>query len=133
MENLEIEATEFTPEISLNATTRVFSFTGVSRPENVISYYQPVIDWLSKYEKEYLSKIEEAYSAIPLKIIFQFSYFNSSSSKMILQILEFFGAQRDKGMNVEVVYYYDDGDDQMQEDGEELSETLGIPFEFIKV
>jgi len=104
----------------------------VSRPENVIAFYQPVVDWLSIYEKEVLSKVEEAYSAIPLKMIFQFSYFNSSSSKMILQILEFFVVQKEKGINVHVDYYYDDGDDQMQEDGEELSEMLGIPFNFIK-
>jgi hypothetical protein len=133
MENLVIEETEFTPAISLNAETRIFSFTGVSRPENVLSFYQPVFDWLSVYEKEVLSKIEEAFNAVPLKMIFHFSYFNSSSSKMILQILEFFVVQREKGINVEVDYYYDDGDDQMEEDGEELSEVMGIPFNFIKI
>jgi hypothetical protein len=131
MENLIIEETEFTPDIFFNTDNQTFVLKGVSRPENVQEFYNPAIKWLDDYEKEILSAID-APAKMQLKITFHFSYFNSSSSKMLLQLLTFFAKQQDNGFKVIVDFYYDEGDDQMLEDGEELQEILGIPFNFIE-
>jgi hypothetical protein len=132
MKKLIIEETEFTPYIELDAIDRLFVFKGVSRPENVKSFYEPVINWLSQYEKEYLKLPGEMYSAIPLRVMFHFSYFNSASSKMLLQILEYFADLHKHGFNVRIEYYYDEGDDQMKEDGEDFSSAVDIQFTFIE-
>ncbi len=131
MENLIMEETEFTPSIFFNANEHEFILKGVSRPENVQEFYEPALKWLNEYEKTILGSINSP-SDILLKIVFHFSYFNSSSSKMLLQLLNFFAKQQDNGFKVIVNYYYDEGDDQMLEDGEELQEILNIPFNFIE-
>jgi hypothetical protein len=131
MENLIMEETEFTPSIFFNVNEHEFILKGVSRPENVQEFYEPALKWLNEYEKTILGSID-APSDVLLKITFHFSYFNSSSSKMLLQLLNFFAKQQDNGFKVIVDYYYDEGDDQMLEDGEELQEILNIPFNFIE-
>jgi hypothetical protein len=132
MKKLVIEETEFTPYIELDAQERNFVFKGVSRPENVTLFYEPVIEWLKLYESEYLKLPEEMYSAIPLRVMFHFSYFNSATSKMLLQILEYFADLRRHGFNLIIEFYYDEGDDQMREDGEDFSEAIGVPFKFVE-
>ncbi len=52
MDNLEIKETEFTPRIMFNREEHILEFDGVSRPENVALFYNPVIDWITTYESE---------------------------------------------------------------------------------
>jgi hypothetical protein len=58
-------------------------------------------------------------------------YFNSSTSKYLIQILEVFKAYKTAGYTVEIEWYYDEWDDQMLEDGEDLAEAVSLDFEFI--
>jgi hypothetical protein len=48
MENLKLEATKYTPEISLD-TGGVISLVGKSYPENTFEFYAPVMEWLENY------------------------------------------------------------------------------------
>ncbi len=66
-----------------------------------------------------------------LEVIFRFSYFNSASSKMIYSILESLSRIKLMGYNLNINWHCENGDDQMHEDGEELSEAIDIPFNFI--
>ena len=58
MDALTIEATEFTPQVSFDPETRIIEFDGVSRPENVLAFYNEIIDWITGYESElYKNKV----------------------------------------------------------------------------
>ena len=59
------------------------------------------------------------------------SYFNSASSKFLLDVLLEFMKFKSKGNEVEVNWYYEDGDEEIQESGEEMSDMIGYPFKFI--
>jgi hypothetical protein len=56
---------------------------------------------------------------------------NSASSKYILQILDHFKKLFVKGAKIIVEWYYEDIDDQIFEDGEDLSDVIKIPFKLI--
>ena len=50
---------------------------------------------------------------------------------MIYQLLECLVRLKDMGYTINIDWYYEDGDDQMHDDGEELSEAIDIPFNFL--
>lgn len=131
MDALHIEATEFTPKVSFDPESRIIEFDGVSRPENVTAFYNEVIDWITGYESELYKNNVLGGKKFEVKVIFNFSYFNSASAKMIYMFLESLVRIKNMGYALNIDWYYEDGDDQMHEDGEELSEAIDIPFNFM--
>ena len=51
MEALIIEATDDTPKVVLDPANNVFEFSGKSLPEDVTTFYGPVLDWLDSYSE----------------------------------------------------------------------------------
>lgn len=133
MNKFYLEETEFTPEIALDIDARKFSFKGVSRPEDVIKFYNPTIDWLKKFDEDLQVHTNEKYGIPLIHIDFHLTYFNSASSKMLLQVLEIIRKIQDHGIELKVDWYYDASDEQMYDDGLDLSETVDIPFNFIPI
>jgi hypothetical protein len=132
MNNYYVEETEFTPEISFNLDTKKFTFKGVSRPEDVFKYYLPTIAWLKKFDEEAQIHTNTKYEIPNINVEFHLSYFNSASSKMILQIIELMKRIQNNGIIFSIDWYYDACDEQMYDDGVDLSETIEMPFNFIK-
>jgi hypothetical protein len=130
IEPLNIEKTEFTPSVSLNNITHKFRIEGVSRPENVMLFYNQILEWFIEYEGELYKNKKQLSQSITLKFEFQFMYFNSASAKMVFTLLESLNRIKLNGFDVNIVWFYEDGDDKMYEDGLELSEALSLPFEF---
>jgi hypothetical protein len=60
------------------------------------------------------------------------NYINSASSKYILQILDLFKRILIKGAKIKCTWYYEDADDQILEDGEDLSDVIKMDFNFIE-
>jgi hypothetical protein len=130
MEPLYIEPTEFTPKVFFDTENNVFEISGFSRPENVIGFYKPILKWLEEYNDQVLSKnINFQKSLITLNL--KLTYFNSASSKFLLDILLEFMKFMSKGNKIEVNWYYEDGDDEIFESGEEIADMLGYTFNFI--
>jgi hypothetical protein len=130
MEKFFIEETEFTPEIIFNPENWNFSFKGVSRPEDVIKFYQPAITWLKLLDDNISTHTNAKYNIAIIHMVFHFSYFNSSSSKMLLQIIEIIKKIQREGIDITVDWFYDESDEQMYDDGMDLSESVDIPFNF---
>lgn len=133
MEPLTLKATEYTPEINLNPIERKFVFKGVSRPENAINFYTTVYNWFADYESSLKKIIYAGQEKFGLTFEFYFSYFNSASSKMIYTILEIIKGIKKLGFDITINWFYDSGDDQMREDGEELSEAIELMFNLVEV
>jgi len=51
MDAIYIDATDETPYVALDAEKKVFEFSGKSLPEDVVTFYQPIIDWLEEFGK----------------------------------------------------------------------------------
>jgi len=120
MENLYIEPTEITPKIVFDVKNKTFELSGISRPEDVVAFYESII-----------FKIESEVNKLKFDLNFDLTYINSASSKYILQILDFFKKLSLKGAIINCNWYYEDLDDQILEDGEDLSDVIRMDFNFI--
>ena len=127
-----IEGTEFTPEIKFEPEGN-FMMAGVSRPEDVAKFYEKPILWLKSYKEEILDHSDNKYKFSKIHFIFKLKYFNSASAKHILKMLDILKGYENIGMEIEVDWYYDEVDEQLLEDGQDLSDAIEIPFNFIKI
>jgi hypothetical protein len=120
MEVINITATEDTPKVILDHINKIFEISGRSLPEDVVVFYQPVMQWLEDLEK---SPIENMELSIKLE------YFNTASSKLILDILLKLEDIFNNGTQLKVKWYFLSSDTDMKEAGEEYSEIVSLPFE----
>lgn len=120
MEAIKIQGTEDTPKIILDAENEIMEISGRSMPEDVTAFYEPILNWLS----EYIEHPNE-------KTVFNFklTYFNTASSKMLLDILMKLEELHEKGYDVLVRWHYPEDDEDMAEAGEEYAEIVDVPFE----
>lgn len=132
MDILQISKTEFTPDVTFNQVTNEFLFEGVSRPENVAEFYSQIIDWVANYESLLYKNHVLGGKKYEVRIIFKFSYINSASAKMLYQFLESIRRINMMGYPISIDWHFEQDDDQMREDGEELSEAIDIPFNFFE-
>ena len=124
MENLYIEATTSSPIVDFNSTTHSLEITGESYPENTAEFYDPVMSWL----EEYLEKIDDETVTVNLDI----PYFNSSSSKVLMDFFDLLDEAADEEKHITVNWMYDDEDDSTLEAGEEFQEDLEtLTFNFV--
>lgn len=130
MKKLNITATDKSPKVILDPESKIFEMEGNSRPENVRDFYYPIIDTLRDYLEDYVSnnKKDDLF-----KFNFKLDYFNSSSAKFISDILVVFKTYAEKGANLKVYWYFEDGDEDMKEVGEDFSDMISTPFNFIMI
>ena len=77
METITREGTEDTPKVVLDPSAGTFEISGRSLPEDVNEFYEPILNWLEEYTE---NPNNETY------FVFKLEYFNTASSKMILDI-----------------------------------------------
>lgn len=124
MEELKIKARKDSPEIVLNPATGSFSIVGVSHPENVTQFYEPVFKWLSQYKEMVLKNGAKSVKPITFRLFFK--YINSASYKYMITLFQLVQEIYDAGVPVNVIWNYEPGDDDMAEAGYELIEYSGI-------
>jgi len=120
MENLKIEAEKKTPFINLDVNG-VMELKGKSIPENSTEFYKPVFNWLEQFGNT---------PSASAKVVVQLEYFNTSSSKCLLDIFRKLEAIHKSGKcAVSIIWMYDEEDEDMMETGEDYSSIVDVPFE----
>jgi len=120
MEDLNLSATEESPEITTNSVDGRIEIKGKSLMEDASSYYEPVKEWI----RSYISGGNK-----PTTFAFKFDYFNSSSTKQILQLIMLF-KQLEATEQLTIDWYYNEEDEMILERGEEVQLMLDLPFNF---
>jgi hypothetical protein len=117
---LSIDRTNSTPEINIDDHS--FKMIGVCTPENPPKFFE-------KFKLEF-----ETLIASPNKkqFVFHLDYFNTGSSKCLLNLFKAV-SQKENKENIKIVWMFENGDDEMLESGELYSEIADIDFEFIEV
>ena len=115
-ENISIEATERSPAIEFDFEQNTFSIRGESYPEDVASFFGPVIGPLD----EHLSSLNGG----EVRFDFELIYFNSSSAKVLMGLFDKLDETADQDVSVTINWYYDEEDDTMEELGQEFAEDL---------
>ena len=125
MENLYIEASDCTPTVSFNHEQNVLDIRGVSYPENTSSFYAPIFSWLENY----FAQLNTETVTVNIEIV----YFNSGSSKMLLDFFDLLDETAFRGIDITVNWIYEDDDVDMLEYGEEFHEDFRrLNFNFVK-
>jgi len=116
MENLQIEKTKSTPAIYFDIATNIHSINGESYPENTSAFYEPVINWI----EDYIEQLDDKEVIFNIELI----YFNSSSSKILMDIFDMLDEACEDGKNIIVNWLHDLEDEALKEYGEEFAEDV---------
>lgn len=119
MEPLVISGLGENPSVNFNGGSGVFAISGKSYPENVNDFYKPVLDYLEQYKASPQTKTI---------LDFNWLYYNTATSKIIVKIIMSLKALKDQNKSVEIIWHCKKSDDLMIEKGEELKEVIDMPF-----
>jgi hypothetical protein len=121
MENINLQPSPKTPSVNFNEGEGILEIKGRSIPENSLEFYKPLIEWVEKYA---------AQSKPDTNVHIQLEYFNTSSSKCLLDLFKRLEAISNK---VVINWYYEQDDEDMLEAGEDYEAIINVPFKMIEV
>ncbi|MEO5333216.1 MAG: DUF1987 domain-containing protein [Magnetococcus sp. YQC-5] len=124
MQKLTIDATKSSPQICFDCENNVLAISGESFPEDAALFYLPVFDWLNRY----LPGLDQQKVYVKIEI----RYFNSSSSKIFMDLFELLDEWVKNGKSIEVCWITHEEDDMGVEFGEEFKEcVVALPFQIV--
>tara|TARA_B100000963_G_C22568632_1_gene644937 strand:+ start:301 stop:675 length:375 start_codon:yes stop_codon:yes gene_type:complete len=121
MEDLSLEGTAKTPTVDFKSAGELL-IKGRSIPENSIEFYKPLIEWISNYSENPKENT---------LVNIQLEYFNTSSSKCILDVFKKLESISESSVSVK--WYYEEDDEDMLEAGEDYEAIIDLSFEMIEV
>ncbi|MBX7095023.1 MAG: DUF1987 domain-containing protein [Flavobacteriales bacterium] len=121
MDLIRIPATDTTPFVLLDPSNQRIEMVGRSIPEDAAAFYFPILDWLDKY-----------IANSPGKTHFEFylEYINSISQKMLIDIFLRAAKLRESGKEIEIVWNYDEEDEEIYDEGMMFKQKLNLPVTF---
>jgi hypothetical protein len=110
MQNIDIEATSSTPQVNFDQSGKLM-MKGRSLILNVNEFYNPLIEWISKL------------NAPVVRFTIDFDYFNSASSKQILDMLKLLDSNNNV-KDFDVFWHFEKDDEDILEIGQIFEERL---------
>ncbi len=124
MEAINIEGSSKTPSIKFDPEKSTLEIKGRSIPENSIEFYKPLVDWLDIYSKDPHNRTQ---------VNIQLEYFNTSSSKCILDVFKKLEAIHKTKHDVLINWFYEEDDEDMLEAGEDYESIVRVPFKMVEI
>jgi hypothetical protein len=110
MQDINIEATSSTPQVNFDQGGKLM-MKGRSLILNVNEFYSPLIEWISKL------------NAPVVRFTIDFDYFNSASSKQILEMLKMLDSNNNV-KDFDVFWHFEKDDEDILEIGQIFEERL---------
>lgn len=120
MDNVFIEGTDRTPEVDLDFKTGNLKISGRSIPENPIGFFKIIEEHIAIYILD--PKPKTVFSVV-------LEYFNTSTSKCLVDIFKKLESLHSSDNQVLVVWYYEQDDEEIMDSGEDYKDIVNIPFE----
>ena len=111
MQDLQLSATERTPEIKFSISEKTLFISGESYPEDVSSFYGELIQICESLSSSDLDTLNVTVSLI---------YMNSSSVKAFYRIFEGLDKAKKDGKSITLTWECQDDDDIIEELGEDF-------------
>ena len=125
MDDLTLEGTAKTPEVNFRADKGTLELLGKSIPENSLEFYKPIYDWIDAYSRQ---------PAKTTEVKIQLEYFNTSSSKCLLDIFRKLEAlNKSAASTVNVTWMYEEEDEDMMEAGDDYKTLVNMNFSIEKI
>lgn len=114
MSGFHFPATAFTPEIQFTPSLGMLVMRGESYPENVLSFYAPVLEQL-----RYGLEDQKLHF---LQVEMHITYYNSASAKAFQRIFQLLNRVAEAGCVVKLLWHYDEEDDMARDLASNLRE-----------
>ncbi len=124
MDVINIEGKDDTPQVKVDVLNGKIEISGKSLPEDAKGFYDPILRLVNGFYNLSIPTIE---------VDFKYKYFNTASSKMILEILRALDKSRQNGKEIIVNWYYKEEDDDLRDEGTYFSEIMKMPFNYIEL
>ncbi|TAF63774.1 MAG: DUF1987 domain-containing protein [Cytophagales bacterium] len=124
MKTFTVEKTPRTPLIHFDFEKGTFEISGTSIPEDADVFYASALEHFERFLNHKLTN--------PIKLIFKFVYFNTSTSNYIISFLKLIKAKAPKQYYT-VEWHYEQEDEDMLETGKHFEAVMEIPFKFQEV
>ena len=122
MELVSLDSTKKTPQVLLDPEGKI-RIGGRSIPEDASKFYDFILNWVMEYLENPKDKTT---------VDIELEYFNSGSAKYVMQILRELSELHTKNKDLQVNWYYEEGDDDILERGEYYSSILELDINFIE-
>lgn len=122
LEPLVIQASQSTPYVHFDPMNGIFEISGRSTPEHPTEFYSKLNIWLAHY-------VEHPSTQTIVRV--QLEYFNTSSSKCLLEVLRRINHVSKKNGKVAIEWIYEKRDEEMRDTGKDFSELVGVPFSIV--
>lgn len=109
--------------VVLDSERGVLEFSGRFMPQNPKEYYDPIFEWIARY------------TTLPHRktvVVFKLDYFNTSSSKKILDVLLMLRESSKQMDDITIEWYHGKDDIDIKEAGYGYAELVDIPFTYIE-
>lgn len=120
MRNLIIEAVQnspYYPEVIMDGSTGICEIRGESYMEEAYKFYTPLLQWLREFTLE---------EGKPITLNIKLTYFNTNSSRLLLDILDILKKYVNIGGQVTVNWYYEPDDPDVLEEVEDFKIETGL-------
>ncbi|MCQ2375558.1 MAG: DUF1987 domain-containing protein [Salinivirgaceae bacterium] len=122
--SLFIKGNDISPQVYFDVNKCIYEINGRSMSVSAISTFQTVLDWVANE----LPGITNSFT-----LALKFQYLNSSSSKMVGVLLSDLETQYLSGKVIDVEWYFDNDDEDIQALGDEFVSSKKMPIKLIGV
>lgn len=116
MDNLYIPPTPSSPEVDFKFDENTLSLRGESYPENAAAFFGDILRQLEAYLG--------ACDGCKITVSIALAYFNSSSTKMLFNLVGLLSDAAEAGNEVVLNWFHDEEDDTIFEFGQELKDDF---------
>ena len=126
MENLFIPAQERSPEVDFKFQENRLALRGEAYPEDAAAFFGPLLKALAAYCKTLPGQ--------ELVVEFQMIYFNTSSAKALMNMIQILESAARSGTRVTLRWLFQEDDDVIREFGEDFSTELEhVNFQLVQL
>ena len=118
------DATPNSPYLNLNPQSGLMDIKGIMIPENSHTLFDPIVQWVDEYL---------IHPSLQTELNIQLEYFNTRSSKFLLDIFRKFEKLYLNKHKVIVNWICDEDDFDMIEAGEDYQAIVKLPFNIIEI
>jgi hypothetical protein len=111
-----------TPLINFDGTTGICEISGESYMDNTFEFFDPIFRWLMDYAEDVSRS---------LKFICKLDYYNTGTSGCLYTIMETLKDFETRGGKVDIEWYYNKDDVDMEEDIQDVIHETGVKIRMI--
>jgi len=120
MKSLVIETmpdSPYYPQVNFDAESGICEMKGESYMEEAYKFYTPLLNWLKEYFLE---------GKNPLVFNIKLTYFNTNSSRLLLDMFDILKKSMDNGKAVQINWYYLEDDPDIKDEIEDFEIETGL-------